>query len=111
MPAYRTNDPKGWGGDPSRGAALGRPTINEETPEYTGKVYFSNVYINRGGYDKNGTYFGVGGDPVYWVTNDDGTIDFILRDKSPKALKHAQSLFPKASFLLQKRGRTDWIPL
>ena len=27
-PDYTTNDPKGWCGDPARGAALGRPSYH-----------------------------------------------------------------------------------
>lgn len=28
-PSYETHDPKGWGGDPRRGAAMGRPAVGD----------------------------------------------------------------------------------
>lgn len=78
MPDYGTFDPKGWGGDPSRGAALGRPTIKDEGEDYSGRLFLREMRIDHQGYDKNGTYFGVG-KPLYWCANDEGTVDFMLR--------------------------------
>lgn len=70
MPSYKTNDPKGWCGDPTRGAALGRPNIHNK--EYTGKLTLRRIRLNSGGYDSNGTYFG-------WGASADGSVDFITR--------------------------------
>lgn len=78
MPSYKTNDPEGWGGDPSRGAALGRPTIKKAPKDFSGKLTLRRVRLNSGGYDKNGTYFGQGA-PLFWCANEDGSIDFMLR--------------------------------
>ena len=79
MPDYKKWDPVGWCGDRSRGAALGRPTIEDEPKkEYVGKLSLKRSYLNSGGYDKNGTYFGSGA-PLYWCANEEGTIDFMLR--------------------------------
>lgn len=77
MPDYSINDPKGWGGDPSRGAALGRPTIKGD-PAYDGRLYIRRVHLDSGGYDRNGTYFGHGA-PLYWVSSPDSDIDFMER--------------------------------
>lgn len=84
MPSYKTNDPKGWMGNPKRGAEMGRPSIHlvqkegtEDVP-YTDRLYLRRVRLDSGGYDSNGTYFGVG-NPLYWVANEDGTIDYMLR--------------------------------
>jgi len=97
-PSYSTNDPKGWCGDPARGAALGRPSILDASADFTGKLTLLRVYLDSGGYDPNGTYFGTG-TPLYWVASDDGTIDYVLR-AWPRA--EAKSLvkkrFPKARF-------------
>lgn len=60
-PDYATNDPKGWCGDPTRGAALGRPSDHEP-----------------GGYDALGTYSGLGA-PLYWAASDCGAVDYMLR--------------------------------
>lgn len=96
MPDYSRNDPKGWCGDPSRGAALGRPTIKEESKEYSGRLYLWHMRLDAGGYDKNGTYFGIG-ERLYWCANEDHTVDFMLRaaareDARAQVLKE----YPKA---------------
>lgn len=78
MPDYSKNDPKGWCGDPSRGAALGRPTIRDEPPDYAGLLYLWHVRLDAGGYDKNGTYFGAG-QRLYWCSNMELTVDYMLR--------------------------------
>jgi hypothetical protein len=36
--------------------------------------------LDSGGYDKNGTYFGIGG-KLHWCANDSHTVDFMLRAK------------------------------
>lgn len=76
MSDYTTNDPRGWGGDPSRGAALGRPTIQGE-PE--GPITIRRSPLDRQGYDRNGTYFGIGA-PLFWVSDEGGEVDYMLRD-------------------------------
>jgi hypothetical protein len=80
MPDYSYNDPKGWGGNPKRGAAMGRSAIKEETESYSGRLFLCCVHLDSGGYDKNGTYFGIGG-KLYWCANDSHTVDFMLRAK------------------------------
>jgi hypothetical protein len=60
VPDYSTHDPKGWCGNPSRGAALGRPTVMDAPKDFSGRLFVSRVRLNSGGYDKNGTYFGHG---------------------------------------------------
>jgi hypothetical protein len=78
MPDYSKNDPKGWCGDPSRGAALGRVTIKDELKDYRGKLFLRHIRLNDGGYDRYGTYFGLG-ERLYWCANEELTVDFILR--------------------------------
>ena len=79
MPDYKTNDPRGWCGDPKRGAALGRPTIHDAPPDFEGKLCLRRVNMSAdGAYDSNGTYFGMG-DPIYWYASDCGRIDAVVR--------------------------------
>jgi len=78
MPDYGTNDPKGWCGDPTRGAALGRPTIQDASTDFAERLFLRRVRLDSGGYDGNGTYFGIGA-PLYWVASEDGDIDYMLR--------------------------------
>ena len=97
MVSYKTNDPKGWCGDPKRGAAMGRCAIHDEPKEYEGKLYLRRVRMN-GAYDTNGTYFGVG-DPLYWYSNEDGTIDSVTRATSRSLAKRfIRTVYPKVRF-------------
>lgn len=76
MISYSANDPKGWCRDPKRGAAMGRPSDHCEG--YSGKLHIRHVVLNAGGYDRNGTYFGIGA-PLYWVSSPNGEVDYMLR--------------------------------
>lgn len=76
--SYKTNDPRGWCGDPSRGAALGRMTVHDAASYSALKLVLRRVRLDRGGYDRNGTYFGIG-QPLYWYASADGSIDGVLR--------------------------------
>lgn len=97
-PDYRTNDPKGWGGDPKRGAALGRPSIHKADREAPIKLYLRKVRLDSGGYDPNGTYFGIGA-PLYWVSDSEGTVDYMLRAiRRSDAKAMVRQVYPKASF-------------
>lgn len=93
---YKKNDPVGFGGVKSRGAALGRPHITDEPKEYTGFLSVQRVRINSDGYDKNGTYFGHGG-PLYWCANEECTVDFVVRARDREsALKQVLKEYPNA---------------
>ncbi|MFA4971496.1 MAG: hypothetical protein WC683_02705 [bacterium] len=97
-PSYKTHDPKGWCGDPKRGAAMGRGTW-EGPPTFSGKITLRKVRMSAdGAYDENGTYFGFG-TPIYWFANDDCTIDGTLRAKSREdARNQVLAMYPKAKF-------------
>lgn len=65
---YKYNDPRGWGGDSSRGAAMGRMSIKDipedyEAPGFT--IHVERILIAEG-YDPNGTYWGEAG-PLFWI--------------------------------------------
>lgn len=79
MASYKDNDPKGWCGDPKRGAALGRSSIHGELGKDE-SLSIIRKQLDTGGYDENGTYFGLG-DPLFWVSSEDGGIDYVLRAK------------------------------
>jgi len=97
-PSYSTRDPRGWGGDPQRGAAYGRTGLRAEPKDYAGKLVLQRVYLNSGGYDKRGTYWGLGA-PLYWYANDEGTIDDNLRAFTREDAKEKiRKLFPKVRF-------------
>lgn len=102
-PKYETNDPKGWMGDPQRGAALGRST-KHNTKDFTGKIYLREVLLDDGGYDRLGTYWGHG-PKLFWYASTDGTIDAVTRAKDHDAaceviFRH----YPKAQL---RRGRSN----
>lgn len=99
-PSYKTHDPRGWCGDPSRGAALGRTTYGAgKVPE--GRLTLRRIRLDSGGYDRNGTYFG-NDLPLYWyagIDTDGDDIDGMLRayDRDD-AKERVRKLFPTATF-------------
>ena len=96
-PSYKDNDPKGWCGDPSRGAALGRGTRRGDVL-YDGKLYLRRVRLDNGGYDANGTYFGHGAH-LWWFASDDGDIDGMMRASTrAKAKESILADYPDARF-------------
>lgn len=100
MPSYSTYDPKGWGGDPKRGAAMGRRKVldvDEET--WSGKLYLRKVRMSAdGAYDNLGTYWGLG-NPLYWAADDSGQVDFVVRALNREEAKIAvRHLLPNAQF-------------
>lgn len=98
MPNYKTNDPKGWCGDPKRGAALGRPTIHDADTEEGVKLTLRRVRLDSGGYDSNGTYFG-SGTPLYWYADEAGTVDAMVRGSTREAAKkEIRQTYPNARF-------------
>lgn len=100
-PDYKKNDPKGWGGDPKRGAAMGRGPIGYDLlPTFEGTLYVKHVHLDHGGYDNNGTYWGAG-DDIYWVADENDTIEFTMRASGAvDALAMAKASAPKAKVLL-----------
>ena len=76
MASYSTRDPKGWCGDPSRGAALGRATFKGDA---RGQISVARVHLDSGGYDRNGTYFGAGRRKLFWVSDESGEVDYVFR--------------------------------
>lgn len=99
MPDYKTNDPKGWCGDPTRGAALGRRTVSNPNAETFDKpLTLRKIRLDSGGYDPNGTYFGTG-TPLYWCASHDGNIDRTLRATSRnEAMSKVRAWYPLATF-------------
>lgn len=76
FPDYSRNDPKGWSGDPKRGASLGRPKhYGDREKKY--QLFISEVELVDG-YDVNGTYFG-DGMQLYWVADLDNEVDYCFR--------------------------------
>lgn len=97
MTDYGTNDPLGWCGDPTRGAALGRPSITG-TPEGTITVRLSPLDCQ--GYDRNGTYFG-SGMPLFWYADVGGEVDAMERASDAEDLaKVLRERFPEALVLV-----------
>jgi hypothetical protein len=97
---YKLRDPKGWCGDPRRGAALGRSHVEGDL-KYAGKMALRRVYLN-GDYDSLGTYWGGGGgSPIYWYASEDEgqTIEGTVRAKSRADAKaQVRAMYPNARF-------------
>lgn len=98
-PSYKTHDPKGWCGDPRRGAAMGRHTYHNAPPDFAGKLVLRKMRLN-GDYDVNGTYWGyTRGEDIYWYADADGQIDACVRATSREdAKKQVREHYPNAKF-------------
>jgi hypothetical protein len=97
-PDYKTNDPRGWCGDPRRGAAMGRGSYHADDRTAPVKLHVRRVRLDPGGYDPNGTYFGTG-EPLYWVADADCDVDFVLRARDREhAKRQALADYPNARF-------------
>jgi hypothetical protein len=95
-PDYTVNDPRGWCGDPERGAALGRPSIHIRG--FNGRLYLRRIRLDSGGYDQLGTYFG-SGLPLYWVASADNSVDYMLRAETrASAKRQVWAEYPAALF-------------
>lgn len=94
---YKKHDPKGWMGDPSRGAAMGRPYICALKPDYSGYIYVREVVLDDGGYDCLGTYFG-GSGQLWWcyVESGDLYLDMVLRGNAETTTVELKKKFPNA---------------
>jgi len=97
--SYADNDPRGWCGDPKRGAAMGRAMIHDAPRAEPLKLRLCHVPLNSGGYDRLGTYFGLGA-PLYWYASDDGRVDAMLRasDGRGGARAKIREFYPNARF-------------
>jgi hypothetical protein len=99
--SYKDNDPKGWCGDPKRGAAFGRTALHStDGAEFKGKLVLRRVRLN-GDYDDNGTYWGGGPGtlPLYWYADEDGTIDACVRAIGREDAKRLiRARYPHAKF-------------
>lgn len=115
LPSYQTRDPKGWMGDPKRGAALGRPNWDQLAsarcafPEialcmdercarcgFTGRLTLRYVRLDSGGYDINGTYWGHH-KRLYWYASDDNRIDGTLHaEDRAEARSKVLAKYPRA---------------
>jgi hypothetical protein len=79
------------------GAPMGRHTGPYFLDCDAGKVYLRRVYLDSGGYDKGGAYWGVG-QPLYEAQDQDGN-GFILRAWDRDEAKRAiLADFPDANF-------------
>jgi len=79
-PSYKANDPRGWCGDPKRGAALGRRDVHDHDADQPIVLVVLPVRFVDGDYDINGTYWG-SGEPLYWYADCNGRVDAMLRAK------------------------------
>lgn len=109
-PDYATHDPKGWCGDPKRGAALGRADYHAENRfDYAGRFYLSEVKLT-GDYDRLGTYWGGGPGtlPLFWCASEDGEVDFCLRAGNRRqAAEKVTQMYPAARLVhgVERRKR------
>lgn len=104
---YASRDPRGWCGDPSRGAALGRSSLMGEP---VGVLRVCHVPTDSGGYDVLGTYWGIG-QALYWLADLGGEVDTCFRaEDHGAAYAQARALFPSPARLLYTVERVTPCP-
>jgi hypothetical protein len=76
----------------------------EDKVAYAGKLHIRRIRLVDGDYDTNGTYFGGGGNPLYWCASPDNTIDFMLRavDRGD-ACRQVRAQYPNAKIVREVR--------
>ncbi len=65
MTTPKLPEDRGYMGDRSRGASLGR-SDKHGFPAVSYKVSLQRIRLDRGGYDSGGAYWGIG-QPLYWA--------------------------------------------
>jgi hypothetical protein len=98
LPSYRKNDPKGWRGDITRGAALGRKDLPGPT-DFRGELFLKQVEMDPVdiAYDILGTYWGTGA-PIWWLADLDCEIEHTFRaDTYEAARAWAKANYPEAT--------------
>lgn len=75
------------------GAPIGR---RKYKPSGAQKVYLNRVYLNSGGYDSGGAYFGLG-KPLYIAHNDETEV-YTRADNRADAKRALLALYPQLSF-------------
>lgn len=101
MPSYKHNDPKGYCGDSTRGAALGRHTIREKDNGYDGFAVLRKVRMSAAkDYDILGTYWGhMNGLYIWWCATKDYEIDFCVRATSKESAEdEVRRYYPNIRF-------------
>jgi hypothetical protein len=97
-PSYKTRAPQGYMGDWRRGAPFGRHSYHGADTDFAGRLTLRRVRIDSGGYDSQGTYFGIGG-PLYWYAADCGRIDGVIWARDREIAKgQIRRFYPKARF-------------
>lgn len=94
--SYTVNAPRGYMGDPLRGAAMGRPPIKGDQ-NFTGKLSLRRVKLSWDGYDSAGTYWGHGATLLWWWASEDYKIDgTVWAPTRAAARKRVLELYPKS---------------
>jgi len=105
MPDYKMHDPRGWCGDPKRGAAMGRAEYHADDTSAPVRLFVRRVRLH-GDYDANGTYWGGGYGtlPLYWVASADCEVDFCVRARDrAHAIEQARCQYPTLACLVTPR--------
>ena len=88
---------RGWTGDTRRGASLGRTAVCNDTAA-AHKFHLRRVYLDAGGYDPGGAYWGHGA-PLYEAFTADGSEYMTLRAWSrDRAKDHVREDYAGAEF-------------
>ena len=103
-----TAENSSWGGDPRRGAALGRASYHGK-PESL-KFTLKRIRLDSGGYDAGGAYWGVG-EKLYWACSDDQKVEYYFRiyDSEVREIMPRDEKFLELYWGTPENGfKSDW---
>ena len=73
-------------------------TTREKCRQFKGVVYLRREYLNQGGYNRDGVYFGVG-DNLYYMSDEDGLwSDYFRASCRDEAIEIGRDTYPNAKF-------------
>lgn len=96
--SYEKNDPKGWCGDPRRGAAMGRRDLLPADAKAPIRLHLSKVRLSDG-YDRLGTYWG-DGTQLWWAHDRECDVEVFVRAADrQRAAGRVRQILPAATFV------------
>ncbi len=100
-PSYDKRTPRGWMGDPQRGAAMGRSDKHGDA-DFAGDIILRPVaLVEDDAYDRFGTYWDVGA-PLFWYASRDNSIDACIRCATiGDARFRVQFKYPHATIIVE----------
>jgi hypothetical protein len=84
--------------DGKYGAPMGRQSWDDNAEPFAGRMYLRHIPLDSGGYDKGGTYWGIGMRLYGYAAHDDSVNGFVRAYDRVDAKSKVLELHPQATF-------------